>query len=126
MSDILWEHEDPVIDLGVKVPLWIERDITANSIAGILQAVGLYGLEKACSTGVYMPAVTYHLARETMGQYDEFVMDYLEAEMGYCPTSEPRETPDQFCVRLLSLAVAIWAIKIQHDVRAALKARENE
>lgn len=52
--DALWNNEEPVADLGIEVPRWIDQDISPNDIAAICQG--------GCASGAYMPAVTYYQA----------------------------------------------------------------
>ena len=68
----LWEHEDPITDLDecdVKVPRWIEQDISPSDVAAIVQG--------GCASGAYMPAVTYYDATQTMNEHGDDILQYI-------------------------------------------------
>ena len=54
---------------GKTVPLWIDSDITWQTIASIHQG--------GCASGAYMPAVTYWQAIQTMSQHGDDVLEYI-------------------------------------------------
>ena len=75
----MWNNDDPISDLNVdiEVPGWIDQDISPQNIAAIVQG--------GCASGAYMPAVTYHQALETMSEYGDDILDYIENVMGDLP-----------------------------------------
>lgn len=64
-----WNNEEPVSELGVTVPAWIDQDISPSEIAAIVLG--------GCASGAYMPAVTYYDAGQTMAKYGDDVVDYI-------------------------------------------------
>ena len=114
MSSNLWDHEDPIVDLGLDVPAWIEQDISPSDVAAIVQG--------GCASGAYMPAVTYHTARETMNEHGDDVLQYIQDAFGEIP---PLEMTDMswagLAVHFLSYAVEIWAGRMEDEVSDTLE-----
>jgi len=89
----------------VIVPPFIEKD-----------GLGYYDIEAianhGCESGAYMPAVTYHSARKTMGEHGNEVLEWIEERRGEIPPV-PDDTRlcgwDHICVFYLSIAVEIFA-----------------
>lgn len=95
-----WNDERKLTDLDIDVPAWIDQDITPYTLAAIDQG--------GCSSGAYMPAVTYCAARETMHEHGDEVLDYLDAhEMR--PEIDANDSWDWIACKYLSWAVEIWA-----------------
>ena len=86
--------------LGIDVPKWIDQDVTLYTANNV--ACG------GCESGAYMPAVIYCKAQETMGEYGDDVLQYLD-DVGLC---EPIETSGKtwLCIAcdILSRACDIW------------------
>jgi len=82
-------------------PEWITQAITRADLASINQG--------GCSSGAYMPAVTYDDANQTMSAHGEAVIDYICDQTGDFPWA-PREaeTWSQICCYYLSYAVELW------------------
>lgn len=120
-TSILWDHEDPVADLGIDVPAWIRQDIDGSTIAAIIQG--------GCASGAYMPAVTYYTARETMAEHGDDVLEYLDS-MGVAESLNPDHllsgTFSHLCVVLLSAAVEAWASEVGSEVVDALESDEED
>lgn len=87
---------------GWDVPAWIDQDITLADLASIE-----YG---GCASGAYMPAVIYHKAMATMGEYGDDVLesldDYVDAGL---VTIKSGESWAGLCCQILSTAVEVWA-----------------
>ena len=62
-----------------------------------------------CASGAYMPAVTYHTARETMSLYGDSVLTYIEDAMGELPEIPKGESWSGIACFFLSYAVELWA-----------------
>ena len=99
-NDEMWNDETPVSEHGIDVPAWIEQDISPNQVASIVQG--------GCASGAYMPAVTYHSARETMAEHGDDVLEYIEDAYGSAPAIG-EDSWNQYACTLLSLAVELWA-----------------
>ena len=112
MSD---EHK--VKDLDIEVPDWIEQDITNHDIEAIIQG--------GCASGAYMPAVTYHQARETMGEHGDTVLTYIEDNYGELPDIPKGESWSGIAVFFLSCAVELWATSVENEVNYAVEALNN-
>ena len=115
----LWENDKPVSDLGIDVPQWIDgswiHKITPCDVAAILQG--------GCSSGAWMPAVTYWQALETMNEYGDDIIEYLNDYDGTVPT--PPETCiywSSLAVFFLSYAVELWASSVEDEINDALDA----
>ena len=118
MSDAMWNNEEPVADLGIEVPAWIEQDISPSQVAAILQG--------GCSSGAYMPAVTYHTAGQTMAAYGDDILQYLEDAYGDVPAPKPGESWSGMACHFLSAAVEAWASSVESEIEDALEALEDE
>lgn len=98
----LWNSDTPLSDLGAVVPAWIDRDIRCTTLAAIIQG--------GCSSGAYMPAVTYHDAAATMHEHGDAVLDYIEKVHGDDMPRPPHSTSwHGLAVFYLSAAVELWA-----------------
>jgi len=115
MSNIMWDNQEEVTDLGFELPSWIES-LSPYDMAGIYQG--------GCASGAYMPAVTYWQALETMSAHADDVIEYLEGEEPeFIPQLIPAEdTWSGYCVKLLSFAVELWV----SDNYEAVEAKLNE
>ena len=111
----LWENDDPVSDLGIDVPRWIEQDITPYDVAAIAQG--------GCDSGAYMPAVTYYQALETMNEHGDDIFEYIENSYGEIPMP-----PDAamywmgMAAFYVSFAVELWASSVEDEINDALDA----
>lgn len=116
----LWNTETPISECapGVVVPDWIDSDISPNDIAAILQG--------GCASGAYMPAVTHHKALATMTEHGDDVLRYIEDALGKLP--EPPDTSmfGRMACYYLSLAVELWASRVQYQVLDALDAAHSD
>ena len=117
MTDALWTHaqsDEPVTELDIDVPAWIEQDITPQTIAAIVQG--------GCASGAYMPAVTYWQALETMSKHGDDVLQYVEDTYGELLPPPEGSSWSGVAVHYLSIAVELWASSVEDEVRAALAA----
>ena len=100
----IWNDEDPIKDrddLDLDVPGWIDQTISPNEIAAIVQG--------GCASGAYMPAVTYHIARETMNEHGDDVLQFIEDSLGELPSVPTGESWSGIACFYLSCAVETWA-----------------
>lgn len=110
----LWNHDEPLIDLGIDVPTWIEQDITGTDLAAIVQG--------GCSSGAYMPAVTYHEAAQTMAEHGDDVLQYIQDCYGELPKPHDDESWSSIAVFYLSCAVELWASGTEEEATTAIEA----
>lgn len=118
MTDMLWNHENPIRELDIDVPAWIDQDISGSTLAAIVQG--------GCASGAYMPAVTYHSALATMGEHGDDVLEYIEGAMGEPPQPDAGESWSGLACFYLSVAVELWASSVEDQVREALEGAQNE
>lgn len=110
----LWELQDATTDydefneMENTVPNFIESDISPYTIAGICKG--------GCASGSYMPAVTYADASETMHEYGDEVLQYIEDNIGELPQPNTGESWSGMAVFFLTIAVEIWAGKAQEEL----------
>ncbi len=97
----IWNNENPVNDLDIDVPEWIDKDISPSDIAAIVQG--------GCSSGAYMPAVTYYDALRTMRVDGDNVLQYIQDNLGELPKPDNNESWSGMAVFYLSFAVEMWA-----------------
>lgn len=88
-------------DMGLDVPYWIDQTITKGEIEAIEQG--------GCSSGAYMPAVTYFSARQTMAEHGDDVLQYIEDAFGEVPAPGKDESWSGINTFYLSVAVELWA-----------------
>lgn len=102
-NDDIWNDDEPVTRHGVDVPAWIDDDISPYDIAAIVQG--------GCSSGAYMPAVTYFHAAKTMGEHGDDVLDYIDEVYGEYPVEGliNNMSWSGIAVHFLSCAVELWA-----------------
>ena len=112
-TDILWNNDEPVTERGIDVPAWIDQDITPYDIAAIVQG--------GCASGAYMPAVTYHTARETMNEHGDDVLSCIEDMYGKSPEPPAGTSWSGIAVHYLSMAVELWAMGVEGDIAEALE-----
>lgn len=114
MTDVLWNHDEPISELDVFVPRWIDQDITGTTLASIIQG--------GCASGAYMPAVTYWEAKQTMAEHGDDVIEFITDEMGNLP--QPSEDTPQtwggMACYYLSAAVELWASCVEEEVTESI------
>ena len=81
-------------------PAWIDQDLEYYDIASIQQG--------GCASGAYMPAVTYYQARQTMNDYGDDVLQYIEDQLGELPQPDKGESWSGMACFYLSVAVELW------------------
>lgn len=98
----LWNCNKPVNQIRpITVPRWIDQDITAADVAAICHG--------GCASGAYMPAVTYHTAREVMSEHGDDVLEFIEGHFDELPQPNKGESWSGMATFYLSAAVEIWA-----------------
>jgi len=118
----LWENDDPVSDLGIDVPLWIEQDITPYDVAAICQG--------GCDSGAYMPAVTYYQALQTMNEHGDSIFDFLldcfGDELPIHPDGLRNHSWAGMACFYVSCAVELWASSVEDEINDALDALADD
>lgn len=109
----LWNYDETIAHL-VDVPAFIEQDITGSDVAAIIQG--------GCASGAYMPAVTYHTARETMNEHGDDVLQFIEDACGEIPKLPETTSWSGVAVFYLSAAVELWASGIHDELTEAIEA----
>lgn len=101
-SQEIWNCETPVSELlNITQPEWIAYELSAMDIASICNG--------GCASGSYMPAVTYHKAINTMADYGDEVLQYIDNVLGEMPRIPRGESWGGISCLFLSLAVELWA-----------------
>ena len=88
-------------------PEWITETLTIADIQAIQQG--------GCSSGAYMPAVTYHTALEIMVTHGDYVSDYLLIQLGEMPEPQLTLLWSQLAVFYISYAVELWCGQFDLD-----------
>ena len=110
-NEEMWNNEQPVGSLiDIEVPEWIDSDISARDVAAICQG--------GCACGAYMPAVTYHTARETMNEHGDDVLQFLEDYSDGIPEVPRGESWAGIAVFFLSYAVELWASMAESELES--------
>ena len=84
-------------------PSWLCHMGELESISEI-QAI----LQGGCSSGAYMPAVTYYDALQCMSEYGNEVLDYIESCYGELPEIEKGSSWSGMAVLFCSYAVELY------------------
>ena len=101
-NDDIWNDDEPVTRHGVEVPAWIEQDISPYDIVAICQG--------GCSSGAYMPAVTYSNAVKVMSEHGDDVMEIIYNIYDELPIDGNTDILwSGLAVHFLSIAVELWA-----------------
>lgn len=117
-NSILWNEDTAVTEFDIDVPVWINQDITACDVAAIVQG--------GCTSGAYMPAVTYHTANDIMHEHGDDVLNYIEDALGELPSVDG-ESWKGMAVKYLSAAVELWAHSVEDELASAIEdAAETE
>jgi hypothetical protein len=101
MTYSIHDDEREARNCGVAVPMWIEQDITIQTVAAIQQG--------KCESGAYMPAVTYRAAAETMSEHGDSVLQYIEDVLGELPLLPQDTSWRGIACHFLACAVDLWA-----------------
>jgi len=104
----LWDNDEPVSNLGIDVPRWIEQDITPCDVAAICSG--------GCASGAYMPAVTYWQALETMNEHGDDIIEWIIEGYDSLPFSKELLNWSQLAVFYLSVAVELWASSVEDEI----------
>ncbi len=94
------------LDLGeIYPPNWIDKDTTISDLVNIVHG--------GCESGAYMPAVTYHLARKTMSEDGDDVLEYIDEYYGLDEyIVKDISSWSHLCCKFLSFAVELYAFNI--------------
>ena len=115
----LWDNDDPVSNLGIDVPPWIDQDITPYDVAAICQG--------GCASGAYMPAVTYYQALETMNEHGDDIFEYIESIQGEILfLTDTAMCWSGMAVFYVSFAVELWASSVEDEISNALDALADD
>jgi len=100
-NEEMWECNDPVSSFDIEVPAWIDQDISPCDVAAICQG--------GCASGAYMPAVTYHKARETMNEHGNDVLQFIQDAYGELPKPPDDASWSGMACFYVSCGVELWA-----------------
>lgn len=114
MTYDMWNDENPVSEYEIDVPSWIEQDISAYDIAAIVQG--------GCASGAYMPAVTYHQANQTMAEWGDNVLQYIQDTLDELPEIPSDSSWSGIAVLYLSTAVELWSSSVYDQLEEINKA----
>ena len=87
-------------------PKWITQPLSPYDLAAINQG--------GCESGAYMPAVTYHQAKETMSEHGDDVLDFIEQSWGELPEVPKGTSWSGITVFYLSMAVEAFCRQYEH------------
>ncbi len=101
------KQSETLDELTMLTPEWIidGGEFTGSDIESIQ-----YG---GCASGAYMPAVTYHRARETMSEHGDAVLEYIEECCGELPKPPANSSWSGMACFYLSTAVELWAAQFE-------------
>ena len=119
MAD-LWEYDDVTLeDLGINLPEWItDTNLTPADVAAINQG--------GCASGAYMEAVAYSDAQQTMADYGDAVLTFIEEALGEIPELSTCDISwSGMACFYLSIAVELWCSSIEYEVNELLTEREE-
>ena len=109
----LWNYDQPLENLGIEPPPWIDEFITGSDLAAILQG--------GCASGAYMPAVTYHAATGTMSLHGDSVLEFIDDHYGHPGFPTDAVSWSGLACHFLSIAVELWASSVELEAEEALE-----
>lgn len=97
--------------IDIEIPAWMEADRiphdTLEELASWVRNLSYGG----CASGVYMPAVTYHTARQTMNEHGDDILEFIESRLDTIPTLAGASWSG-LCCHFVSVAVELWAWQV--------------
>lgn len=101
-------NEDKSESIAIEIPAWIEADSvpheTLEELASWVRDLSYGG----CASGVYMPAVTYATARQTMNDHGDDILEYIEDRLDSIPNLRGASWSG-LCCHFVCVAVELWA-----------------
>ena len=115
----LWECDEPIATTfgSIDVPPWIDQDISPYTVASIIKG--------GCESGAYMPAVTYHIANETMTKHGDDVLQFIDHHIGELPQCDDNQSWSGMACFYLSYAVGIWASNVEPELETLMDELET-
>jgi hypothetical protein len=71
-------------------------------------------IQGGCTSGAFMPAVTYHTALEVMSEHGNNMLDYIEDHLGEVPAPKKGESWAGMACFYCSLAVELWCSQFEN------------
>ena len=99
--DQAWNTNTPIRDLGVKVPRWIEQDISPLVVSSIAKG--------GCASDAYLPAVEYWSAMNIMHDHGDDVLGYLDEVLGEIPSPPEGTSWAGMACYYLCYAIDVWS-----------------
>ena len=112
----LWDYDEEYVADYLDVPRWIEDDITADTVAAVIQG--------GCASGAYMPAVAYWQALETMDEHSDSIEAYLDG-FDILESIEYDHWAGVACA-VVSSAVEAWCMSIEDDLLELIEEKMEE
>ena len=79
------------------------------NVTNVLDLADIQAIQQGgCSSGAFMPAVTYYSAMLTMADYGDDVLQYIQDTMGELPKPDNCESWSGMACFYLSCAVELW------------------
>ena len=113
----MWNEEAQVQDFDIDVPFFVKFDIdadgetvrqpTAQDVAAIYHG--------GCSSGAWMPAVTYYTAGRNIAENAREIEEYLDAA-GIEIEKGAHDDIMMVAVRMVSTAVSVWAERVHEEL----------
>jgi hypothetical protein len=110
-----------VVDYGIDLPDWLESldaDITAGEVAAILKG--------GCASGALVLAVIPHIANDTMTEYGDDVLGFIEDHLEELPGIPSGASWSGIAVHFLSSAVELWASCVAEDIADVILENDDE
>ena len=99
--DQAWNTDTPIRDLGVKVPRWIEQDISPLVVSSIAKG--------GCASHAYLPAVEYWSAMNILLDHGDDVLGYLDEVLGEIPSPPEGTSWAGMACYYLCYAIDVWS-----------------
>ena len=114
----------------IEVPAWVEsikeRMYPGTEVVWVRDIEAI--CEGGCSSGAYLPAVTYYQALRTMRDHGDEVLSYIWEQLGEVPGIDFATTYpawSNIACHYLSLAVELWAHSVMCEIESADEANEE-
>jgi len=114
---VLYDHEHESVADCITIPPWIDQGLTCRELGSIL--------EGGCASGAYMAAVESQAALETMSEYGDAVLEYIDSITDGVPAAPENSYWSELATFYLAKAIELWAGEAGDDVAEQLEKTDD-
>ena len=103
-----------LLEIEEQIPEWMDEDVlldTTEAGEGLSVSFLRDLCQHGCASGMYMPAILFTQAKDTMARCGDDVITYIWENLGEVPPPETCAHPfySAWCSHWVSMAVELWA-----------------